>query len=130
MGVKIKIADHVADVRSFAETVLPGRRPVFVSHRFGNVCAKLTVNKGLPWVMVHSLIHPFGLQRNENTRKKTDAYIMNLTKQPESLASVGGVSLVQCHELCDTRAPERKTFHARGFLIGAAARCSEALDTR
>eukprot|EP00904_Undaria_pinnatifida_P004719 jgi/Undpi1/14248/HiC_scaffold_9.g03897.m1 len=37
VGVKIKIADHVADVRSFAETVLPGRRPVFVSHSFGGL---------------------------------------------------------------------------------------------
>lgn len=32
-GVKVKISDHVDDIRSFAETVLPGRRPVFVSHR-------------------------------------------------------------------------------------------------
>lgn len=32
-GTKVKIADHVADVRSFAETALPGRRPVFISHR-------------------------------------------------------------------------------------------------
>ncbi|CAN0317204.1 unnamed protein product, partial [Ectocarpus sp. 13 AM-2016] len=30
--VKVKISDHVHDIRSFAETVLPGRRPVFVSH--------------------------------------------------------------------------------------------------
>lgn len=48
MGVKVKIADHVADVRSFAETVLPDRRPVFVSHRYGNFCStKGTVKKGL-----------------------------------------------------------------------------------
>ncbi|CAM9110275.1 unnamed protein product [Ectocarpus fasciculatus] len=36
-GVKVKISDHVDDIRSFAETVLPGRRPVFVSHSFGGV---------------------------------------------------------------------------------------------
>ncbi|CAN0553095.1 unnamed protein product, partial [Ectocarpus sp. 12 AP-2014] len=30
--VKVKISDHVHDIRSFAETVLPRRRPVFVSH--------------------------------------------------------------------------------------------------
>lgn len=31
----MKISDHVKDVRGFAETVLPGRRPVFISHRSG-----------------------------------------------------------------------------------------------
>eukprot|EP00903_Cladosiphon_okamuranus_P018209 g16750.t1 len=36
-GVKVKISDHVKDVRSFAETVLPDRRPVFISHSFGGV---------------------------------------------------------------------------------------------
>ncbi|CAN0289306.1 unnamed protein product [Pylaiella littoralis] len=36
-GTKVKIADHVADIRSFAETALPGRRPVYISHSFGGV---------------------------------------------------------------------------------------------
>ena len=32
-GAKVKISEHMSDVRSFAETVLPGMRPVFISHR-------------------------------------------------------------------------------------------------
>lgn len=31
--IKIKISEHVSDVKGFTETVLPGRRPVFISHR-------------------------------------------------------------------------------------------------
>lgn len=36
-GARVKILEHVADVRSLAETVLPGRRPVYVSHRYSLV---------------------------------------------------------------------------------------------
>ncbi|CAM9287155.1 unnamed protein product, partial [Hapterophycus canaliculatus] len=36
-GEKVKISDHVGDIRSFAETILPDRRPVFVSHSFGGL---------------------------------------------------------------------------------------------
>ncbi|CAM9310184.1 unnamed protein product [Scytosiphon promiscuus] len=36
-GEKVKISEHVGDIRSFAETVLPGSRPVFISHSFGGL---------------------------------------------------------------------------------------------
>ncbi|CAM9382966.1 unnamed protein product [Sphacelaria rigidula] len=34
---KVKVSEHVADVRSFTETVLPGRRPVYIAHSFGGM---------------------------------------------------------------------------------------------
>lgn len=31
--VKVKVSEHVSDVRGFADTVLAGRRPVYIAHR-------------------------------------------------------------------------------------------------
>lgn len=31
--VKVKVSEHVSDIRSFVETVLAGRRPVYIGHR-------------------------------------------------------------------------------------------------
>ncbi|CAM9129087.1 unnamed protein product [Discosporangium mesarthrocarpum] len=34
---RVKIMEHVEDVKSFVQTVLPGQKPVFISHSFGGV---------------------------------------------------------------------------------------------
>lgn len=36
-GEKVRISEHVEDVRGFVKTFLPGRSPVFVSHRYVEV---------------------------------------------------------------------------------------------
>lgn len=35
--VKVKVSEHVSDIRSFVETVLAGRRPVYIGHSFGGM---------------------------------------------------------------------------------------------
>lgn len=61
-GAKVKISDHVKDVRSFAETVLPDRRPVFISHRYASRSSSYLVCQVHPTVTSASLevdcVHP------------------------------------------------------------------------